>query len=377
MTSSSRAKEQYEAHQAELYADNVTVAASIIGDEALRAECLGEALSRLDSIQLGPNDQSTLVPGSAILRGEAALQLDSWIVGPGLGVRQLTRDELLAEKREAIREAIRGHHPLYPMSTVRAAARSVSASFGPQRMVEFMVDCWRTRLLLSIDEFFWAYVTGMRAAAFMLDYDSAEDELREADQALGTRNFTILDRTRSVAALDRRRGRSVQDLRALLERAQASAEAELARLLDQPFAAFLRGVANLRPIYYALRDLWYIAMELTDDQDERDDARANECWVDERQADIGGLLISPSGGLAIADLVEWEHLGPAARRARYSYWLQGRVHLNREVAQMMFERASPLKSAEELKRLADDVQAVISRSLDPGQRVIPDMIRRA
>lgn len=315
-------------------------AADLIGHAAqmppgpLRQEMLETAVTWLDSACVESGTPSSAPYEIVLLGADEVLSCDGWTLYPG----HEQVDPSSERRREALTESATiglggfGFGLDLPPRLV-IAARAAVPRLAPTQLVPFAMTAWRSRQVASLDEMFFVLFPALRAEAFGIDFGRAEQEASIADvSATIDDRFHPVARGRELAVIDRAHGRSATAIIELADRWTELAEVSLQRAREHRFARFLREALDVMPLLYSLRDVWYEAMSLAEDQDSRDYCNERETVVDEWQADIHQLAYTSDPAVAVGDASDWSRQRGRQRRQRTQYWLRSRVQFNTQIA---------------------------------------------
>jgi hypothetical protein len=339
----------------------------------LRTKYLKTALEYLQNEQRQLTQPQRLLSKPAILDPGAALMFDRWGLYPQFGDPALSLVQYLDMRISLIESEIEAQEikglPLLDRDRIQSANRDIWSRHGLVAVLPFLKTCWKDGHILNLDDFFLVMHTAVRSEAFDLKWQECWEELMEADSQASN----IVTRARQMAEIDARKARDPKPLETIARREHERVQELLSRARSRPFSSFLREIHGLKPVYYTLRDIWYELNFLAADRQDRSEFEYQECLVDEMQADIGQMVVTPVSGPMLADLFTFDGRSVAHCRRRLDFWEHSRIQVNHAIAQKIRERLDSYQGIVDGKALTDEVQTLLAASLSKGQHLAMTM----
>jgi hypothetical protein len=294
-----------------------------VRDASVRAALLARASEAFEDRDW--TDQGAGAGESVVLDMEAALSHDRWALSGRHGDPMLSPTAYWRCRRWVVAEAARDRHPLVPFDATAHAVGDIAARHGTRAAIEFLKDAWTHQQVLAMDDFFLHYHSLLRAQAWQMSSAVAVRELTHGEAAQAR---SLHERARLLASRGQALGRAVLPLAESVERefAQALGRLQLAR--RQNYASFIRSMSAIRPVFYALRDLYW-ELHYLSGEDESGPFLERERLVDEWQADMFQVQLRPYGEMVGTSLPE--SVTESAVRRHLAFWTRGRVQLNEEM----------------------------------------------
>jgi hypothetical protein len=361
-----------------LICDDLVAYASQLPARRLRTKLLQTALRYLrEERERQLTEPLHLLPKPAILDIGASLKFDRWALYPKFGDPPLTWRQYLDNRVSLIESEINAAEvegfQMLRLSPVESASRDVWSRHGLSAVLPFLKTCWRDKLIISLDDFFWVMHTAVRSEAFGLEWQEAWEEMMEAGSEASKNSSnehvnSLVTRARRIAEIDAKKARDAKPLDTIARRELQRVQELLAKARLRPFSGFLREIQALRPVYYTLRDIWYELHFLVSDPKDRVQYEFEECLVDEMQADIGQMVCYPLGGPMLADVLQWNGRSVAHCHRRLNFWEHSRIQVNHAIAQNIRTKLD-LQGNVDTTAVMQELQALLSASISKGQRL--------
>lgn len=323
----------------------------------------------------------------AILNSKLALEYDSWYLNSSKTINEIPFSSIVSIKRNAIELSIlKDSH----FSSVQIAIKNIIEDGGVEYTIDFLKGCWSSFTFPpSLDMIHFYLYALYRMYAFDISLDSSIDELLKSESQFNKikgdkeDELSILDiieskkaspmkwlifRRKFIAQIDKKGNRKYDKLEALLNDETAKTEQKLKCLKGEKFDKFYGGLIHLIPVYYTLKESYYELYFATKDNNKRKEINEKQTFVEERCADINQLLLTPTNGPLISELIELANYSIRKKRRWLNYWYKSRVQINNELKSNLLDTFETDKSIDfDYEKVTNNLNNTILFSLSDSQ----------